>query len=555
MIQRTFFAALLCCAAIGKLPAQSLEATLKNLAAAVVEISDDKNIYRQQITFEADKPYRLTYRMITVSQKDGKEKEERYEVNLADLDKNLVRRVTSSKMLGIAGKTRNSLNAIKFFEDGIQKNYQDELTIRAKDSENMDALEKLLREAIPLAEAQWEKSVQVNLNDLPALVKWLNQEIKTVSVGDVRYVQTLSKEGRDDLMLLEIKTETKNGSKTEQFRFSLADLMEQRVLYKISGDKVLLTADTRLNQKRIHVRENDAQKNYDNSIAFYCADPDDAKRIMLVLRKAIPLATESVGKIIKTPGSKSEAFGLLKSNVKAVTTSKREAGQVFDGTCTATMRVTLSEEKKNQQYDYAFDLGDLDEREIELSVKGQELFIEAKTAHKNKYVRVMKDGVLQNYSNEVSIAVPDIETARQLEPQLTYAIKECRQKIAPKDLEWLIPQLLNIKDDHPFVTQELSRQQAGGNCKLSLRVTTSGKKEVVELYEFALKDMDAGKIEIKVSGKTVEVEMPTARKEKLVNFYKDAKPSYVDKVVFLAPGIPEAKAIAETLKALVENCK
>jgi len=555
MLQRAFFAALLCCVTAFALPAQSLEITLKNLADAVVEISDDKNTYRQQITFEADKPYRLNYRMITVSQKDGKEKEERYEVNLADLDKNLVRRATSSKALEIGSKTRNSLNAIKFFEDGNQKNYRDELLIRCKDSENMDVVEKLLREAIPLAEARWEKSVQIDFKDLGALVKWLGQEIKTVAVGDVRYVQTISKEGRDDLILLEIKTETKNGSKTEQFRFSLADLMEQRVLYKISGDKVMLTADTRLNKKMIHVRENDAQKNYDNSLAFYCTDPDEAKRFMLVLRKAIPLATESVGKIIKTPGSKSDAFGLLKSNVKAVTTSKKETAQTFGGECTATMRVTLSADKKSQQYDYAFDLGDLDEREIELSVKGQELFIDAKTAHKNKYVRVMKDGVLQNYSNEVSFAVPDIETARQLEPQLAYTIKECRQKIAPKDVEWLIPQLLNIKEDHPFVTQELSRQQADGTCKFNLRVTTSGKKEVVELYEFTLKDMDAGKIEIKVSGKTVEVEMPTARKEKLVNYYKDAKPSYVDKVVFLAPGIPEAKAIAETLKALVERCK
>lgn len=555
MIQRIFFTALLLSAAGANLYAQTLEETLKKLASAVTDVSDEKNTYRQQVAFEADKPYRLTYRMITVSQKDGKEKEERYEINLADLDKHLVRRITESKRLGVTGKTRNGLKAVKYFQDGIQKNYEDELPFRAKDSENMDVIEKLLRDAIPLAETRWENSVQVNLNDLSSLVKWLSQEVKTVTLGDARYIQTLTKDGRDDQILLEIKTETKSGGKVEQFRFSLADLMEQRVLYKISGDKVVLTADTRRNLKLIHIRENEAQKNYDNSISLYCNDPDDAKRIMLVLRKAIPLATESMSKVVKTPSSKSDALGLLKSDVKPVRAAKRETAQAFGGDCLATLQVTVSDDKKVQKFDYAFDLGDLDEREVELNIKGQEIFLDAKTAQKNKFIRVTKDGELQNYTNDVSISVPDIETARQLEPHLVHAIKECRQKISPKGIEWLIPQLLNVKEAHPNVTQQLARQQAGADCKLSLRVTTSDKKTVEELYEFALKDMDAGKIEIKVSGKTVEVEMPTARKEKLVNYYKDAKPSFVDKVTFLAPGIPEAKVIAETLKALIEGCK
>ncbi|MEQ1747114.1 MAG: hypothetical protein ABMA02_16915, partial [Saprospiraceae bacterium] len=555
MIQRTLLlAALIACPVFG-LNAQTLEETLNKLASTLGDISDEKTTYRQQVTFEADKPFRLTYRLISVSKKDGKENEERYEVNLADLDKHLLRRETSSKMLAIEIKTRNNLSAIKYYENGEQENYQNKLPIRAKDSENMDAIEQLLREAIPLAEARWEKSVQLDLNDLPALVNWLKQAVKTVTVDDVRYVQTLTTDGRDDRLLLDIKTETKNGSKTQQFRFSLADLMEQRVLYKISGDKVVLNADTRRDLKLVHVRENEEQKNYDNSISLFCNDPDDAKRIMLVLRKAIPLAEASVAKQIKMPKSAPEALGLIKTNVVAVPTSKREIAQTFGGDCTASLRVSIAENEKNQQYDYIFDLGDLDERETELSVKGQEIFIALQTAHKNKYIRVHKNGELQSYTDDVVIAVPDIETARQLEPQLAYAIKECRQKIAPKDIEWLSAQLLNIKDAHPFVTQKLERQQAGNDCKFSLGVSTSGKKEVVELYEFTLKDIDSSKIEIKVSGKTVEVEMPTARKEKLVNYYKDTKPSYVDKVVFLAAGIPEAKAMAETLKTIVERCK
>ncbi|MFN0013566.1 MAG: hypothetical protein ACKVU2_03380 [Saprospiraceae bacterium] len=554
-IQRAFVLIALSACPIFGLNAQTLEETLNKLVGTVSDISDEKTTYRQQITFEADKPFRLTYRLIAVSQKDGKENEKRYEVNLADLDKHLVRRVTGSKMLSVEANTRNNLNAIKYYENGEQENYRNELPIRAKDSENMDAIEQLLREAIPLAEARWEKSVQIDLNDLPALVKWLTQAVKTVTIDDVRYVQTLTTDGRDDRLLLEIKTETKNGSKTQQFRFSLADLMEQRVLYKVSGDKVVLNADTRRNLTLVHVRENEEQKNYDNSISLFCNDPDDAKRIMLVLRKAIPLAEASVTKLIKMPKSAPDALDLIKSNIVAVPGSKRETAQTFGGDCTASLRVNISENQKNLLYDYVFDLADLDERETELTVKGQEIAIALQTAHKNKYIRVLKNGELQSYTDDVAIVVPDLETARQLEPQLAYAIKECRQKIAPKGIDWLSEQLLNIKDAHPFVAQKLERQQAGNDCKFSLNVTTSGKKEVVELYEFILKDIDPGKIQINVSGKTVEVEMPTARKEKLVNYYKDAKPSYVDKVTFLAAGIPEAKAMVETLKAIIERCK
>ena len=104
--------------------AQTLKATLQELSAALPEVTDDKNTYVQQLTFDPDKPYRVVIDLKETALKDGKGKQFRYELNLAEVDKNLVRRVANSKMLAISVKTKRSVNSIRYIQNDVQENYQ-----------------------------------------------------------------------------------------------------------------------------------------------------------------------------------------------------------------------------------------------------------------------------------------------------------------------------------------------------------------------------------------------------------------------------------------------
>jgi len=536
--------------------AQTLKTTLQELSAALPEVTDDKNTYTQQLTFDPDKPYRVVIDLKETALKDGKGKQFRYELNLAEVDKNLVRRVANSKMLAISVKTKRSVNSIRYFQNDVQENYQNELELRAKDSDNLSAIERLLKQAVPQAEALWEASLKIDLKDLKAVTTWLEKAVKPASVGETTYNQVFSGDGRGDLVKLQVETTSSKGAATEIFRFSLADLLEQRIAYKVQGVKIIVEAEARHNLSLIRVDKDGQQKNYEKSIQLYCADPDDAQKLVYVLQKAVPLARESLKQTIKEPATKAEALKLIAANTKSFRNSKGDITQTIGADCQTTLVSTLAAEKKQVASEYAFDFGDLDDREVKLAVKGMDISIGLQTLGNEKFVRVMKDGEQGNYANNFDLEIPDLETARLLEAYLAYAIKACKQPVAPQDFAWLSKQVVAYNTLVPEVTQEFTQQDGGASCKYSFRVNTTTSKSIQEeIYEFNLKDMDATKIELKVVGKNVFVELPTKGKQKLINFYKGGKPSFVEKVPFGVSSIAEGKQFRETLKGMVEGCK
>ncbi len=536
--------------------AQTLKATLDELATAIPEVADEKTTYTQKLTFDPDKPYRIVFSTTETTLKDGKQKQSRYELNLAEVDKNLVRRVANSKMLAVSAKTKRTVNAIRYFQDEKQQNYQNELEIRAKDSENMANIERLLKQAVPLAEALWEGNLKIDLKDLNAVTSWLNKAVKPVIAGETTYNQTFTTDGRADLVKLQVETNTGKGITTETFQFSLADLLEQQINYKVQGIKITVEAGTRRNLNVIRVEKDGQQKNYENSIQIFCADPDDAKRMVHVLQKAVPLATESLKTFVKAPASKAEGLQLIAKHTKSFRGAKGDITQSIGNDCMTTLTVGIADEKKKVETAYTFDFGDLSDKEIKLVVKGTDISLELQMAQNEKFVKILKDGVQGNYVNSLDLEVPDVETARLLESYLTYAINACKQPIAPGNMDWVAKQVAAINTVNPQLTQELTSQETGSTCKYNFRVVTAtAKSSQEEVYEFNLKDMDAAQIELKVTGKSVFVELPTKAKQKVINYYKAGKPSYVDKVVFEVTGITEGKKVRETLKALVGNCK
>lgn len=533
---------------------QSLQETLTELSAAIQEVSDDKTTFVQTFSFEADKPYRVAFVCRDVTLKDGKQKEHRYELNLSDLDKNLVRRVTTSNMLAVSVGARRSVKAIKYFQDGTQQHYQADFQIRVKDSENMERIEQLLRAAIPLAEALWESSLEIDLGSLPEMTAWLGKKVGKVAVGEDLYTQSLSSAGREDLVRLDVEAVTKKGRSLTNYQFSLGDLQEQRISYKIQESKIIVEAKTRENRNMVTVELDGKQQSYAGSIEILCNDLDDAKQLVLVLQKAAPLAVAGLATLAPKPGSLEDAFDLIIKHTRSATDGKRDITQVFEGACSATLSATLADEKKQEQYRYLFDFADLDERKLEPVIKGRSISLNLRTANDEQYIQVYKDGEQDKYVNALSIELPDIETIRLMEPALRYAIKNCETKAAVKDADWLTKRTAAYKGSGDVV-QTLT-QEAGNTCKFSLSINTVTKKGTQEeLYEFNLKDMDARQIALSVSGKDVSVILQTKGKQKLINYYKDGKPVYVDKVAFGVADVAEGKIFKATLEALVAGCQ
>ena len=177
---------------------------------------------------------------------------------------------------------------------------------------------------------------------------------------------------------------------------------------------------------------------------------------------------------------------------------------------------------------FKFNFGDL--ADYKLSVSKDIIKVTAKVIDNKKFVQYTKDAALQNYDNSVEFFVGDLEDARYLTEVLPAISKGCKSNITAGDFNSLASKLKTIENPK----QELVLQDGGDKCKWKLTANlTESKKSVEAISEWNLYDIDAKKIEIEVSGKTVGVTAYTLNKEKFIKFISLEKPGLLSFVYFM----------------------
>lgn len=537
--------------------AQTLEEVLQELEESLQEVSDDKVTHIQTLSFDAGAPYKIAFTVKDIALKGGKEKTSRYELNLADVDDKSIKRITTTKMMGVSVRLPRSAKEIKYLAEGRSQRYVGELKIFARDSENLDVLERLLKEAVELAKPLWLESLPPDFETVAEALGWINERLGKVSVGDDVFVQSITQGRREDLVRMEVDVRTSKGSAKEIYQFSLADLLENQVAYKIQSNQVMLEGKTRQNINLIHVERDGIQQNYASIIQLYFAEIDEAKRMVNAWKQLVVLAEKSLAQVTRSPGSLEEAWEWLGRYIQPVNNGNQLIAQKIRGDCAATFEQNTSDDKKQEQVTYTFDFGDFDERKTALMIKGIRIYITIKTLKDFNYVQTLKDGLPGNYTNSLSIEIPDVETARFLEPCLQYIIQSCESQAAvlARDFEWMASRMAAYSED-VNVSRSLTRQEAGNDCKFFLNVITQGRKGLSEeLYEFNLKDIDPMQIDLKVKGAVVMLEIVTRGKQKLINYTRDGKPIFVDQLSIPVAGIQNGKVFRETLKAMTAACQ
>jgi hypothetical protein len=77
-----------------------------------------------------------------------------------------------------------------------------------------------------------------------------------------------------------------------------------------------------------------------------------------------------------------------------------------------------------------------------------------------------------------------------------------------------------------------------------------------EIYEFALSDMNKLMVDLKASGKNVEVVLHCKNKEKLVKVYKNgAQQAWGTDVAIGTNDVETAKNIVEAFKSAIAHCE
>ncbi len=517
--------------------------TLKKTQSLVKEVKLEKSTVNQELDFDSKMPYMVKVKIKNTDSK-GKSIEEVYDFNLGLI--NEINRVASSKEMKVELNAVDKNKFIGFIENEKKGNYTNKFVIYSENIDDARELEKSLKEAIKLGKTAWEADIKLPKEELTAYGAWVENLIKDVVTkkGDIKQKLTKSNDYKDKASFETTANDSKNTIKSTS-EFSWADLNEKKTEIKVNGEDIMVAM--KFSDDFVKNTENELSKSFSNGIDIYFNTPSDANILLMGIKKLIPIAKKELGNRMLKVSTKEEGFKKITGKVANLKVNEATYTQSLENQCFTTYNTKLEEKGKTTEEVFKFNFADIGA--FDLNIKKELVKITAKTEGSNKYIEVIKNGELQNYEKSFDMLFNDLEGARTSLEAFQAIAKGCKSTISAGDFNSFNNQISALESPKQEVTKE-------ENCKWKYTSTSkSSKKESESIYEFNLYDLDAQKIELSVSGKTVNVEAATLKKEKFIKLTKDSKPSFTNTVSFELKGIMEGQKALATIKALVEGCK
>ena len=500
---------------------------VNELNESVQEVSTKKYTYEQEIKIK--EPGVLSLIIGQVDTK-GSRTEFIYEFNLSDMDPIMVREVTEREMMFVQLIVDNNQRLVTVLKNGELDSYDKIVKIYAKDIDNARNIKELIKQAIPVAKDITDNKFQLNTYD--EKIAWIIENVKDVSINDVSYQQVLTKnESIVGNVTLEIIKTTSKSSNTERFEFNIADINNNSINFKITGTTFSVIFETKGRRKLIKSFKDGQLSNYTYKADIIAFNIENARWLRYILNQAIPLAEDNVKTALPSIEDMSTATSLLSQNVKEVIIDDKTYSQTINSNCISSYNIVTDDTKKRIDERFEFNLSDINLNTIDYKIIGKKFDIVFKIKGGDKLIKVYKDDLQQNYSDDLMIMCEDAENARLLEHILKKAIPICEENIArlvPEDnldnkINWLIENVGEVTIDDATYTQSLEEIEADNN-KLRLTIKEVKNDKITEyIYEFNLSDINPNKVNYYILGKKLSVHLETNYNSKIIKVYKDGE--------------------------------
>ncbi len=394
-----------------KFSLESYDEKLTWLTENVKLVNIDNSSYQQILSKDEEHTGKVNLEVVETNEKSTETR--KFEFNLADINSNSLKFVVKGAMFSVVFETKGKRKIMKSLEDGKLSNYLYKIEIIAYNIENARDLRYIIDQTIPMAEEELKSSLPA-VNELNEATTLLSKNIGNIVIGETTYDQSFL---NDCITGLSVVVDDMKKKVETRYEFNLSDINQNSIDYKISGKKFLLTFQTKGASKLVKVYENDEQQNYINNIQILCDDMENARLLLHVFKKTIPLCEANIVRLVPAEGLGSKIDWLIE-NTKEVTVEGTVFNQELERITEDNnkLRLTLREitEKKSTEYVYEFNLSDLNPNSLKYDISGKELSVNLITNYNTKVIKIYKDGEIQSYASEMNIYVTDIESARNV---------------------------------------------------------------------------------------------------------------------------------------------
>lgn len=522
-----------------------------------VKIGTDQ--FAQSITYDAAKPYLLTY---TQTKTDSKAVVTTfsYYLSLDDINKNTISISTSGNVMKVKLATKGNQNLIKVLKNNEPQSYDKDIEIIFDDLDKarntINALNSAIANTKPLISTFKSKT-----EAMEKIGNWISKS----NVGTNQYAQSFAFDASnsDRLTIILNATEAKGKTEESKFEFYTFDADVNLVGVSTSGKDAQITLTMKGKNKYIKVFKNSIQQSYDDQIVLHTSDIESARQAAEAFRFIIN-KSEYKTKDFK---SVSEALNLLKDGVSGITSGPTQINQTFEYSSGEPYLLTFKTVKTDSkgaatEESFIFYPYILDPKLSKVSISGKTISLVVKGKEKTKYIKSSKNGEIQNYVGEVEIQFSDILKARDALTSISNII----DKSAPKAKTWSNKAsagtfaISGLKDLSLGKTQVKQKMElvGGDACKFNYNFVTVDEKGVSkeEIFEFSMIDINKKKFIIDADGKVIKLKFETKKQEKLIKYYKDSKlQNFASSLEFIFDDYDLARQVQESLLYLAEECE
>jgi hypothetical protein len=529
------------------------------LKSNISKINSGAATFEQSFSYGERKDYLATFTVKKTDQKSVST-EQKYEFSILDINvKNLTVKVSGTQ-LSVLVETKGSDPYIKYTKN-------DELQGFAKDFEIITEDIDQARNIIAAFTAAIEKSKLVipDFGSLQKAVDFITKNTTDLTLDKKALSQKINFIPGNGTKSIFIYTEPDSKGKPieERYEFYLNDIDANSINFKVSGKKITILSTSKNKTKFIKYYKDNAVQDFQNEIGILTTDIETSHEMVEAFKAAIkssdtqPATWKNIG----------EAFTFLSNDIKGETIGPDMYKLNFSSISTDPLNIKyvqsktdakgITVEQSTEFYPYM-----LDPATVKIGSSGKYLVVEVSVSSKKSFVKVFKEGKQQAFDDIIEIMAFDARQAQEI----AGAIKYLAGNSKPKDKVWgdkqsavkfITENVGDLKSEGKEVKQKIELTN-NDPCKISFTVSSADDKGKTtdEIYEFGLTDMNKLTVDLKVSGKNVEVTLTSKNKEKLVKVYKNgAQQAWGTEVKINANDVEIAKNIAEAFKSVITQCE
>ena len=393
-------------------------------------------------------------------------------------------------------------------------------------------------------------------------VGWLDDYKGEVIAGSntYKYEYTYFNKELCGLDIKSIRIDKKGTESIDRNELYLSDIDEHTIGFKVSGKYITVSMETKNSQKFIRYYEDNEFKSYVSSIDIYTDQVDKARALINVIRENL----EDCNQQNKSWGSLKESLGWMADNISSTTKGGTEYKQSFSYDDVKPHLAVLNREYNDSKGNeiteiYSFNLADVDPAKVNLNVSGTDLSIELNTRKDEKYIRIMKNGEIQNYDNDFEILVSSLEDARNIVQAFKYSIPLCKPVYRSysdvnQALLFLKENIKEMVSGSYSYKQLLDYENKPDGIISFISERTDSKGTVVESkYQVYLNELES-KVELSVSGENVLLELKVKDNQKLIKTFKDGElQNYSNEFEIFAGDIESGRELANAFNYAILN--